>query len=280
MITVVNDAGKQLDFYTSQLIKTVEELKQKTRVRLESMHNDIESVLSTQTAFLKKELAFAKYILQKLMRANSESNNKSQQFTCLNLAANTTKRLEKSNKRLNCPNIRDILFQPHATCQILLKSLLSHKSLGEFCQIPLEENNGFDTYKLVKKIETSVDVKDANNVCYINESCVLQDKTILLADNYNKCLKRLPALATTVSDCLKLPGSPWSVTAINEKEAAVTLPDQKQVRVIAVHKKMKKSSTMKFDFACRGITYFNNELFISDDDNTVYVYTVVGKLLR
>lgn len=43
---------------------------------------------------------------------------------------------------------------------------------------------------------------------------------------------------------------------------------------------MQPTRTVNLNFECYGITHHNNELVISDLGNTVFVYTVAGKLLR
>lgn len=97
VLNAVIDAEKQLENYTDQLLKTVAELKQKTRDKLYSLQNEIKSVLSKQSFDLNRELAYAKHILKKATRANSDSNNKSQQIIWSNLAANiATLNIKKS----------------------------------------------------------------------------------------------------------------------------------------------------------------------------------------
>lgn len=184
-----------------------------------------------------------------------------------------------ANRGLVCPDVKDILFQPHVTCEKLFEKLLLNNSLGKFSTLHSCKRSVCVPLKIKKKEKKSVNVKSAVKHCDINGSCTLQDGTILLADYNEDCLKRLSPRATSVSDCLDFSGHPWSVAVINQKQAAVTLPEQKQVHIIALDRTMNTTRTLKLDFMCYGISHCNNELFISDR-NTLYVYTVAGKLLR
>lgn len=136
VLKFVDVAGEQLENYTYQLIQAVTELKQNTQDRLDSIRIDYESVLFDQSSALNKELAVAKEILQKLTVENSESNNKSLQITCSNLAVMTTQKCEETNKNLVCPDIKEIPFRPHVTCEELFNILLMNNSLGEFSLLP------------------------------------------------------------------------------------------------------------------------------------------------
>lgn len=279
MLKVVDSAGKQLEIYTDQLINIATELKQKTQDRLDFIRNEFESVLSKQTNFLEKVHSAARGILQKTTHANSKCNNKSQQIVCSRLAAMATKKCEGVNKSLDCPDVGKISFQPHMTCQELFNMLFKYNSLGEFILLPRRKQTVNTPCKSIQTQTATVKVWADKLKCHLSGSCTFQNGTILLADYNNGRLKRLSPPATSASDCLQLPGRPWSVVLINQVEAAVTLSDLKQVHIIALGATMKTTGTILLDFECRAITYSNNELFISDK-KTVYVYTVPGKLLR
>lgn len=117
VLKVVDDAGKQLETYTDRLVRALMEFKLETQSRLDSIRDEFETDLSDQTAFLKKELTYANEILLKTTRANSEGNNKSQQFTCSCLAAMTTKKCEDANRNCDYTDVKEILFHPHKTCE-------------------------------------------------------------------------------------------------------------------------------------------------------------------
>lgn len=279
VLKVVDDAEKQLDIYTDQLLQTVIELKQKTKARLDSIRNAFESILSDQSSALTKELSVAKDILEKVARATSECSNKSQQITCSHLATMTVQNCEDANRRLSYLDVGEILFQPHVTCNELFHMLFKYNSLGKFSILPLRKKCVCVPYKIVKKEKTSAQVMGDKRDCYISESFSLQDGTILLADYNNNCLKRLSLCDTYVSDCIHLSSGPWSVATISQKLAVVTLLFQKQVHIIAFDTTRRTIRTLKLGFECFAVTHFNNELFISDR-NTVYVYTVGGIFLR
>jgi hypothetical protein len=108
----------------------------------------------------------------------------------------------------------------------------------------------------------------------------MEDGTIILADSKNTKLKRLHSDNYTVTDYCDLPGGPRQVCMINDTQVAVTVPSQKEVHFISLERKMKTKNKINTDFACYSLAYANNNLYISDNDTSVYMYTLSGRKLN
>lgn len=279
LLRAVDEAERQLEMYTEIFTTAVTELKYKTRASLDSISKSLKTVFSEQKSVISEEVVCAKDILGKTKNANLESNNKSEQFACSALAAMARESCDGVNQRLFCPNVKEIVFKPNVATEELLKSLLLHSSFGEFSIVHTPQQINVWPYKVMCIDKLRIKARRHEDNTGIGGSCALQDGTVLLADRNNKCLKRLPPCGTSVSDCLQLPGSPRSITVINQTQVAVTLPYQTQVQVITLDKTMTKTRTFKTDFECRFIAHDNNELFLSDGIR-MCVYTVAGKFLR
>jgi DNA-binding beta-propeller fold protein YncE len=108
----------------------------------------------------------------------------------------------------------------------------------------------------------------------------MEDGTIILTDNKNRKLKWLHSYNYTVTDYCDLPGEPCQVCMINNTQVTVTVPSQNEVHFISLERKMKTTNRIKTDFRCYGLAYANNNLYISDIDTSVYMYTLSGRKLK
>lgn len=278
IIDLVNDAGNQLERYSDDVIKLVIDLKKKTRTRLDSIRKELEAVISDQKFALNKKLFIAKQVHKISMCANLE-NNKSQQIACSSLAAMTSLACENVIKVVDRPAVKNISFQPHVTFQELLKTITKCNSLGEISVEYDSPLSDIISYKIVEKVKTCVKPRRDKEDCLIAGSCTLPDGTILLADSDNECLKSLSSEGTLVTGCLNHHCRPRSLAVINHNHVAVTFFDRNYLQIITIDRTLRITNTLKFGFECRGITHYNNELFISAKSR-VYVYTKAHVFLR
>ncbi|XP_060587229.1 uncharacterized protein LOC132742771 [Ruditapes philippinarum] len=171
--------------------------------------------------------------------------------------------------------VEDIDFQPDRT---ILTQLEQMKALGTLSEKPTKAS--VNLFQIKGHQLYNVKVKSDKNNCHITSACCMEDGTIILADYNNNKLKRLHSYNYTVTDYYDLPGGPWQVCMINNTQVAVTVPSQKSVHFISLSGKMKTSNKIKTDFECYGLAYANNNLYISDSDTSVYMYTLSGRKLN
>lgn len=134
-------------------------------------------------------------------------------------------------------------------------------------------------------MKTSSDTSD----CCISDIALLEDGSIILADQNNRCLKKLSPSFGFKAGPLKLPGRPVAVCVINTEEVAVSLPFvNKAIQLASVANPMKLTHSFKIGESCRGIAYSDGRLFLScggmtkfnDGPGEIRIYATHGTLLK
>ena len=104
---------------------------------------------------------------------------------------------------------------------------------------------------------------------------LLPNREMLLADYNNKCLKLLDK-SQKIKDILDLPGIPYDVAVVNEKEAVVTLPLQQYVlQYVRLQPKLQTGRTIKLNKGCWGVEVANNNIYVACNNNTKQQEVVV-----
>ncbi|XP_060552024.1 uncharacterized protein LOC132713438 [Ruditapes philippinarum] len=171
--------------------------------------------------------------------------------------------------------VDDIEFQPDRT---ILTQLEQRKALGTLSGKPTKP--AVNLFQIKGNQSYNVKVKSDIYDCNIASACCMEDGTIVLADRDNSKLKRLHSYNYTVTDYCDLPGEPSQVCLINNTQVAVTISLEKKVHFISLERKMKTTNKLKTDFNCYGLAYSNNNLYIADNDTSVYMYTLSGRKLN
>ncbi|XP_060605730.1 uncharacterized protein LOC132758192 [Ruditapes philippinarum] len=171
--------------------------------------------------------------------------------------------------------VEDIEFQPDRT---ILTQLEQKKTVGTLSEKP--KKTAGNLFQIKENKLYNVKVKSDENDCVIESACCMEDGTIILADYNNKKLKRLNRYNYTVTDYCDLPGQPWQMCMINNTQVAVTIPSKKEVHFISLERKMKKTNNINTDYKCFGLTYAYNNLYISDQYTSVYMFTLLGRKLN
>ncbi|XP_060582490.1 uncharacterized protein LOC132738899 isoform X1 [Ruditapes philippinarum] len=170
--------------------------------------------------------------------------------------------------------VGDIEFQPDRT---ILTQLEQKKTIGILSEKPAKTADNL--FQIKGNQSYNVKVKSDKNDCHINSACCMKDGTIILADYNNIKLKRLHGYNYTLTDCYDLPGAPYKVCMINNKQVAVTVPSKQEVHIISLERNMKRTNKINTDFVCLGLAHANNNLYISDS-TSVYMYTLSGRKLK
>ncbi|XP_060589152.1 uncharacterized protein LOC132744183 [Ruditapes philippinarum] len=206
----------------------------------------------------------------------SSNTNKAEVFVHVKMAedaANVANKYLEDAKFKS--NVEHIDFQPDRT---ILTQLKQKKTLGILSEKPTKTS--VNLFQIKGNQLYNVKVKSDKTNCHITSACCMEDGTIILADYNNKKLKRLHSHNYTVTDYCDLHGGPLQVCMINNTQVAVTVKSQKSVHFISFSGKMKTTDKIKTDFECHGLAYANNNLYISDDKTSVYMYTLSGRKLK
>lgn len=130
------------------------------------------------------------------------------------------------------------------------------------------------TRQIVYNLRTTADVNvkmaDDYSELYIPACFYTSDDYLLLTDFYNKKLKRVDVSRQCIQDHCDMPEGPLAVTCTDFREAAISLLNNK-VQLVTLGDKMTLSRQLKFDHVCYGLAYSEGQLFISNNDQHVFV---------
>lgn len=107
---------------------------------------------------------------------------------------------------------------------------------------------------------------------------------LLVTDYNNKYLKLLDK-SLKLKQTLECPGIPYGVAIINDKEAIVTFPLQRNVvQFLSLSPKLSLGKCVPMNNGCWGVTVSNNKIFIACNANghreEVIVMDTAGKILK
>ena len=92
----------------------------------------------------------------------------------------------------------------------------------------------------------------------------LHPNIFILADYYNKCVKRVDVDTGDITGYLSLPAFPWDITTLGLNQAAVTLPDIQGIHAVFTKLDSSLIRTIKVDGECHGIcSTIDNTLVIT-----------------
>ncbi|KAL4222624.1 hypothetical protein ACF0H5_018665 [Mactra antiquata] len=169
----------------------------------------------------------------------------------------------------------DLDFIPDAK----LKEFSSCETMGDV-SINMKRN-GSKPYA-IKSIEEICDGKvEDHTTRNISSICILVNGDIMLADSFNKSVTRYKCSTFRETACAKFLSYPWDMCVTASNELAVTFPEEiRNVRFLRTVRGLKQSRSLHLRHTCRGIDYFEEELFVTDQGIFVYIYTIDGVLLR
>ncbi|XP_060551637.1 uncharacterized protein LOC132713169 [Ruditapes philippinarum] len=104
--------------------------------------------------------------------------------------------------------------------------------------------------------------------CMITSMCMLPKSEVLLADFFNKKLKKLNSSYTVTSYC-GLPEKPYSVCYKGKDTAVVSL--RNTIQYVNVSGNLNLRQLMKLDHKCYGLACHGDTLYVSSGD-TIYKY--------
>ncbi|XP_053375809.1 uncharacterized protein LOC128547348 [Mercenaria mercenaria] len=133
-------------------------------------------------------------------------------------------------------------------------------------------------YKVKSKKEINIKMQNDRTTCSISDVCQLQDGTIILADFYNKKIKRLD-MNYNIKDHCDLGYSPTGICCTGQNEVAVKMNNGK-VQFISVGILLYKLREITVAGGyCWGMANCAGELWISNGSG-VSVYRTSGTLLK
>lgn len=128
------------------------------------------------------------------------------------------------------------------------------------------------------KVKSKMDKKD----CYITSIIVLSNSTIACADWANNSVKLVDTKNAQVSSEIHLASPPWDLAQISKDQIAVTVTSENKIQFLyQTSNGLSKGHAIDVVGRCRGISYNNDNLFVSyDDPSKVEIMNLHGKVFR
>ncbi|XP_053390122.1 uncharacterized protein LOC128553040 [Mercenaria mercenaria] len=269
--------------FRKEINDRLDELEKNTISYIEDKYKTFLNEMEESIRILETSKASLKSAREKLTLA---SDNKLQNFVNVkkgeNIAENAAISVEAS--QLQTP-FKDIDFTGDHRLASLLHEINVFGKIEQRIAMKTENIGTVNIHKNDSLLQVkgctkcSVKVQSDKEYCNIVSACTLEDRTIILSDCNNNKLKRLDSSTYTVIDYCNLQGRPWQVCSIDKQQAAVCLHDKKEVQFISLSSKMTLTNKIKTDFECRGLSYADGNLYISDY-TSVYIYSVSGRKLK
>ena len=130
--------------------------------------------------------------------------------------------------------------------------------------------------------EVNVYFEDDEEVAFVTGVEFMPDEQLVIVDEKNRCAKLFNVKMQPVTR-LKLTSSPRDITSVGNNSAAVTLPHEKTIQFVHVGKTMEPKKRVQVDTECSGITFYENELFITSGfaaDREIQILSIDGKLRK
>lgn len=127
------------------------------------------------------------------------------------------------------------------------------------------DTDSAETIKISKKPLFKIFVKTTNKEKqpWITGMTVLSPDTLLLADFENNSVKRYDLEKRSFKPEIKMENSPWDITALSHERAAVTLPDDRSIRIIFPENPSVVSKKVKTTNKCYGVSFVAEKLVVS-----------------
>ena len=101
---------------------------------------------------------------------------------------------------------------------------------------------------------------------WITGCCYMQGGQAVLCDNNNRQIKLLDSSYKLIKN-LKLPAQPADIAVLNDIDVIITIPDKRQLLIVAVTSKLRIIRTIQLDKACWGVDVSGGEIYITCEES-------------
>lgn len=260
--------------FRQELQVLLDNIEQETLEEMKREFERIESGLTNDLLAANNQIDELNDISAQL---TTSEGNKPQEFVSIKSAEKTTLKAETVAQEQQREIEETVSFTADQNITIFLQQI---QTLGKVSSYKHLINN-FKESLYERKQAREIYIKLDNDVseCNINHSCITDDGYLLLTDYTNQKLKRLDLSTETIQDYIAFDASPCAVCMISRTEAAVTL-NNRTVQFVSLDTKMMATHTLTMTHYCYGIAHVDGKLFISDTENTVYIYDMNGQELQ
>ena len=114
--------------------------------------------------------------------------------------------------------------------------------------------------------KVNIRIPDDREVPGIVGCCVMSDGQAVLCDFYNDQIKLLDSSYKLIAN-LKLPARPYDISVLNDTEVIITIPDEKQLLIVAVTSQIRIIRTIQLDKECCCVDVSRGEIYIACADS-------------
>ncbi|XP_060560243.1 uncharacterized protein LOC132720199 [Ruditapes philippinarum] len=249
------DINQKIDNLEKQIIDNIEEKHKEIIKKIEeqiTILTTIQTDVQTSAAGIKSAASNVSQIFVETKAAK----------TVIELADNVLKKKIVEFKRF------DVVFEG----QQKLMSMIDHMDiLGEIVEKPA-------IYRLGERKEIRI---KHNSDTYTNNDiysiCMLKDGSVIIADRYNKSLKRLDLTSSKIIDVCQFLRSPWQICEVGNEIAVSS--GEININIVTTEGRFKVAREIKTDHSCYGLGYRNGKIYVTDTNKTVFVYNKTGTML-
>ncbi|KAL4216782.1 hypothetical protein ACF0H5_024505 [Mactra antiquata] len=258
-------AIKAVSDFRIEMERILKKQEQETIKEIEEEYKMLESQI------LKERKRFQDYI-DDLKNLKQASANIAQLFVGTKLAEMkciTIKDEIKGNGRIKQAEIK---FIPSKEMKTTIEKMVH---LGKASAIASRKYNLYTATKVCDVI-VKLEKDQPFWGCSITGSCIVDD-TFIFTDYFNHKLKRFD-ISTSLIDYCQVPGNPRGVCRVGEKEIVVAC--NKVVQFVSVHDSLSLLRSITMNHDCYGIAHSNGKLYITDGNQSLYMYDMSGSLLK
>lgn len=276
---------RELNMSKTEAVKAITDFRRGIETILEHLEKasleELEKEFAKKKSMLEQELKHAERELDAMKQAaddmkKSEGNN-AQQFVCMKIAQKKLTQTEAISATLSTSLDAKVVFTANTAIHDFLQG---RHTLGQTNSHSSATVNPSTTmYSIKSSREINVKLSNDANVCSAYGSCLTADGMLLLADSNNAKLKRVDVVKLSIVDQCVLSTNPYSVCCTSEQEAVVSLANN-TIQFVSLANPMTQTRRMKLSHDCFGIVHKNGRLYITDNQTSVYIHDMAGKLLQ
>ncbi|KAL4218876.1 hypothetical protein ACF0H5_021464 [Mactra antiquata] len=208
-------------------------------------------------------------------KLNKTPAKRPQRFVCSQEAEKNIKTTEdeKMMQESNNETEVDSSFRPNIK---LTENVQDLHGIGDVLVAKKKRN----IYKL--KNSRDITIKSSNDAytCRSFGCCLIHDNQLLVTDGANQKLKRIDTSTMTVTDYCSLDSQPMGICCINQKEVVVACCYSHKIQFVSIESQMTPTRKIDTSHVCHGIAIKDDNLYVTDEETSLYVYDMNGTLLR
>ena len=131
-------------------------------------------------------------------------------------------------------------------------------------QVKATQHVSLGQMKATKIGRVYVKTDEDKSHCHITGITITQSGQRLVVDRNNLKVKLFSQDMTFLSS-VSMPGHPWDITIVNDREAVVTV-EQSLVFLEVIDRQLRIKHTINLSFDCLGTTHSNGKLFVTDSE--------------